>query len=100
MFDWSSAVSRVIEKSLKNGSTDRLDVLDFIVSEKTISVSNLNERCGGGVQRDNRFISPVTKWVHGSQKRASPDNWLPFDPETGTYTVHSGFAQAWKQARG
>src|SRR4029453_1997055 len=100
MLDWSSAVWRVIERSQKNGSTDRLDFIDFIVAEVTVSVSALNERCGSGVRRDNRFIGPVSKWVHGRQKPESPDNWLPFEQETGTYTVHPGFASAWKEARG
>src|SRR5579884_297876 len=98
--DWASAVTDVIEKTIKRNVTDRLEILDFIVSLGEIDIDQMNERCGGGYRRDNRFINPVTKIIHGRERRDSTDNWLPFNEETRSYRVHADFAKAWKAARG
>lgn len=100
MINWQDAVHQVITKTTKNGILDRLEIIDFLVTHQTISISMLTDKCGGGYRRDNRFINPITKIVHGQARRNSDDDWLPLDQDTAVYSVNPAFAKAWKEARG
>jgi hypothetical protein len=109
MTDWDQAVGEVISKTKKNKKTDRLDFIDFLVTHSNgpTPIDNIHEKVQSlgylskvGIFRDNRFINPVTKFIHGEQRRDVHDSWLHFDINHRTYKVHTGFAEAWRKQRG
>jgi hypothetical protein len=105
--DWIKAVDEVIEKAKERNASDRLEFLDFLVTSTPTHISivdkksaELKKAANIGAIRDNRFINPVTKIIHGKERRASAESWLEFKRDTRMYAVNRGFAEAWKKARG
>jgi hypothetical protein len=108
--NWDAAISEVILKTSQGRVPQRLEFIDFIVLNCPISINDLEQKCRQlsgipesghvGVVRDNAYINPVTKIIHGQDRRLTKDPWLTFDRSERFYHVDEAFATAWKNGRG
>ncbi|MGA8401710.1 MAG: hypothetical protein WB697_17620, partial [Stellaceae bacterium] len=70
------------------------------LEEKCRQINGIPESTYVGVVRDNAYINPVTKIIHGKDRRLTKDPWLIFDRSERLYHVNEAFATAWKKGRG
>src|SRR5262249_16332341 len=78
--DWNAAVQRVIAQTQKGKVKQRLDFLDYLVLHAPLHLSDVDAKCRElsnrpaelpiGAIRDNAYINPVTKIIHGRQEEA------------------------------